>query len=86
MPSEQISFRLPKELLKLLDELASRDLRTRTNMIEFILMSWLREHEPNSFDKFGNIKLSPPEIMEKLQEIKQERLARQAAASQSEPE
>jgi hypothetical protein len=55
MPTEQISFRLPKELLKLLDELAQRYLRTRTNLIEYILTNWLREHEADSFDEFGNI-------------------------------
>jgi metal-responsive CopG/Arc/MetJ family transcriptional regulator len=46
MPNDQISFRLPKELLKAIDLMATRDLRTRTNMIEFILTSWIREHEP----------------------------------------
>jgi predicted DNA-binding protein len=46
MPNDQISFRLPKELLEAIDFMATRDLRTRTNMIEFILTSWIREHEP----------------------------------------
>jgi hypothetical protein len=55
MPSEQISFRLSKGLLALLDDMADRELRTRTNLIEFILTSWLREHEPDSFDDFGRI-------------------------------
>jgi hypothetical protein len=55
MPTEQISFRLSKDLLMLLDDLADRELRTRTNQIEYILMSWLREHEPDSFDDFGHI-------------------------------
>jgi predicted DNA-binding protein len=76
MPSEQISFRLPKELLMLIDELAARDLRTRTNMIEFILMSWLREHEQDSFDDFGNI-IDPSALeearLEALKEIKKAR-------------
>lgn len=55
METTQISFRLPKALLDLIDELAERDLRTRTNMLEYILMNWLREHEPDAFDDFGNI-------------------------------
>jgi hypothetical protein len=55
MPTEQISLRLSKDLLMLLDELAGRELRTRTNLIEYILTSWLREHEADSFDDFGNI-------------------------------
>jgi hypothetical protein len=55
MPTEQISFRLPKDLLMLLDDLADRELRTRTNLIEYILMNWLQEHEPDSFDDFGRI-------------------------------
>jgi hypothetical protein len=73
MPSEQISFRLPKELLMLVDELAARELRTRTNMLEFILMDWFREHEPDSFDDFGNI-IDPSALknarLEALREIK----------------
>jgi metal-responsive CopG/Arc/MetJ family transcriptional regulator len=55
METTQISFRLPKDLLELIDELAKRDLRTRTNMIEFILTSWLREHESSSFNDNGSI-------------------------------
>jgi metal-responsive CopG/Arc/MetJ family transcriptional regulator len=55
MPTEQISLRLPKELLALLDDLAKREVRTRTNLIEYILTNWLREHEPDSFDDDGNI-------------------------------
>jgi hypothetical protein len=55
MPTEQISFRLSKDLLMLLDDLADRELRTRTNLIEYILMDWLREHEADSFDDFGHI-------------------------------
>jgi len=51
----QISIRLPKDLLKLLDKLAKRDLRDRTNLIEYILMNWLREHENMEFDEEGNI-------------------------------
>jgi metal-responsive CopG/Arc/MetJ family transcriptional regulator len=51
----QISLRLPKDLLELLDRIAKRDLRDRTNLIEFILISWLREHEPNEFDDENNI-------------------------------
>ena len=47
--TEQISLRLPKDLLKLLDFLAKRDLRNRSNLIEYILVSWLREHEPGEF-------------------------------------
>jgi metal-responsive CopG/Arc/MetJ family transcriptional regulator len=53
--TEQISIRLPKNLLELLDYLSKRDLRTRTNLIEYILMNWLREHEPREFDDEGNI-------------------------------
>jgi metal-responsive CopG/Arc/MetJ family transcriptional regulator len=53
METTQISFRLDKELLDLIDFLAKRDLRTRTNMIEFILTSWLREHEPDMLDEDG---------------------------------
>lgn len=55
MPTEQISFRLSKDLLMLLDDLADREMRTRTNLIEYILMSWLREHDPDLFDDFGHI-------------------------------
>jgi metal-responsive CopG/Arc/MetJ family transcriptional regulator len=55
METTQISFRLGKNLLELIDELAKRELRTRTNMIEFILTNWLREHEPVAFDDDGNI-------------------------------
>jgi metal-responsive CopG/Arc/MetJ family transcriptional regulator len=55
METTQISFRLTTDLLELIDGLAKRDLRTRTNMIEFILMNWLREHEPDSFNDDGSI-------------------------------
>jgi hypothetical protein len=67
MPTEQISFRLSKDLLMLLDELADRELRTRTNLIEYILMNWLREHEPDSFDDFGRI-IDPSAIDEARRE------------------
>ena len=53
--TEQITMRLPKDLLELLDFIANRDLRTRSNLIEFILINWLREHEPNEFNDDGNI-------------------------------
>jgi metal-responsive CopG/Arc/MetJ family transcriptional regulator len=55
METTQISFRLDKDLLELIDGLAKRDLRTRTNMIEFILTNWLREHESESFNDDGTI-------------------------------
>jgi len=55
--TEQISLRLSKDLLGLLDFLAKRDLRTRTNLIEYILINWLREHEPNEFDDEGGISI-----------------------------
>jgi metal-responsive CopG/Arc/MetJ family transcriptional regulator len=53
MPNDQISFRLPKKLLEAIDFMATRDLRTRTNMIEFILTSWIREHEPLLLEEDG---------------------------------
>jgi len=56
--TEQISLRLSKDLLTLLDFMSKRDLRTRTNLIEYILMSWLRDHEPNEFDDNGNISVN----------------------------
>jgi hypothetical protein len=55
METTQISFRLPAGLLGLIDELAKRELRTRTNMIEFILTSWLRQNEPGSFADDGSV-------------------------------
>jgi hypothetical protein len=70
MPTEQISFRLSKDLLMLLDDMAGRELRTRTNLIEYILMSWLREHEPDSFDDFGNI-FDPSALDEARREAKE---------------
>jgi hypothetical protein len=79
MPTEQISFRLSKDLLMLLDELAGRELRTRTNLIEYILMSWLREHEADSFDDFGNI-IDPSAMDEARREaLETNRKSRRAA-------
>ena len=51
----QVSLRLPKDLLKLLGKIAKRDVRDRTNLIEFILINWLREHEPEEFGEDGTI-------------------------------
>jgi len=40
----QISFRLSYKLLSTIDFLATQELRTRSNMIEYMLTSWIREH------------------------------------------
>ena len=50
MATEQISFRLSKDLLETIDFLAVEQLRTRSNMIEFMLTSWIREHAPHMQD------------------------------------
>jgi len=52
MKTEQISFRLPAPLLSCIDELAKEEIRTRTNMIEFMLVDWLREHRPNAYGEY----------------------------------
>jgi hypothetical protein len=44
MPTDQISLRLPKELLAAIDTIAKEELRTRTNMIEYILTTWMIEN------------------------------------------
>jgi len=51
MATEQISFRLSKDLLESIDFLAVEQLRTRSNMIEYMLTSWIREHAPNMLEE-----------------------------------
>jgi len=51
MATEQISFRLSKDLLESIDFLAVEQLRTRSNMIEYMLTSWIREHAPNILEE-----------------------------------
>jgi hypothetical protein len=49
MRTEQIGFRVSKPLLDTIDRVAREQLRTRTNMIEFMLRSWLRNNEDEEY-------------------------------------
>jgi hypothetical protein len=46
MARTQIGARLTDELVSAIDKLAAEQVRDRTNMIEFILVDWIREHRP----------------------------------------
>jgi hypothetical protein len=54
MGKEQISIRLPPEILQKVDELADTETRTRNNMLEVLILEALKARESH--------KISPPYI------------------------
>ena len=51
MGKTQIGVRIPGELLRALDMLGAEQVRDRTNTVEWILVSWFREHRPELLDE-----------------------------------
>ena len=46
MAKEFIGIRLPPELITALDVISLREIRSRANVVEMILTSWIMEHDP----------------------------------------
>jgi hypothetical protein len=51
MGKEQISIRLPPEILRKIDELAAAETRTRNNMIEVLVLEALKAREEKPLPK-----------------------------------
>jgi len=47
MNKEQISIRLPPEILKKIDELAAVETRTRNNMLEVLILEAIKARDEN---------------------------------------
>lgn len=43
----QYAFRLDSELMRRVDELGKKDMRNRTNMVEYILADYVRRSDPS---------------------------------------
>ena len=63
MAKEQISIRLPSEILRQIDEMAAKQTRTRNNMIEVIVIGAIKDKIKGEHDvvqeKLWNAELEP---------------------------
>lgn len=55
MARTQIGARLEDDLVKAIDILATEQIRDRSNMIEYILTDWIKQHRPELLTQIGRL-------------------------------
>ena len=55
MAKEQLTIHIPENLLRAIEKLANDELRSKANMIEYILTDWMRNNHDKCLENYDEI-------------------------------